>query len=86
MLIAVLSACAGTAGLSTPPPATPATAAAAPEPAPSAAAPARPAGPQTTEQINTECWMRADADSRLRDVDARLAYVNRCIAERGQRR
>jgi hypothetical protein len=30
--------------------------------------------------------MRADADRRLRDIDARLAYVNRCVAERTPRR
>jgi len=82
MLLAVLSACAGTAGLSTPPPEASAPAAAAASPAAPPPAPARPAAPQTAEQINTECWMRSDADSRLRDIDARLAYVKRCVAER----
>jgi hypothetical protein len=51
----------------------------APPPAPAAA---QPSAKLTTEQINTECWMRADSDRRLRDIDARLAYVNRCVAER----
>jgi hypothetical protein len=48
-------------------------------PAPPAAAPT---SGLTPEQINTECWMRADSDRRLRDIDARLAYVKRCAAER----
>jgi hypothetical protein len=53
------------------------------EPAPAPApATAQPSAKLTTEQINTECWMRADSDRRLRDIDARLAYVKKCVAER----
>ena len=89
-LLAMLSACAG-AGLGTPQPAARPTApATAPDPAtPAVTAPsvtARPAAAPTVEEVNTECWMRADADRRLRDIDARLAYVNRCVAERAPRR
>jgi hypothetical protein len=88
-LFLFLSACAGGAGLT--PSAPPGPEAAAPTAGPAAPAPApaptRPADAAlTTEQLNTECWMRADADRRLPDIDARLAYVKRCVAERGPRR
>jgi cytoskeletal protein RodZ len=56
---------------------------AAAHPAPATPAPA-PTHGLTKEEINTECWMRADTERRLRDIDARLAYVNRCVAERSK--
>lgn len=57
-----------------------------PAPATPVAPAAEPSAKLTNEEINTECWMRADADRRLRDIDARLAYVNRCAAERAKSR
>lgn len=65
------------------PPAAAPPSAAAPAPA---AAPAAPAHAPTIEDINTECWMRADTDRRLRDIDARLKAVTKCVEERRKAR
>jgi hypothetical protein len=83
-LFLFLSACAGGAGLTSSAPPGPEAAAPAAGPAPASTRPADAA--LTTEQLNTECWMRADADRRLPDIDARLAYVKRCVAERAPQR
>jgi hypothetical protein len=76
-----VAACAGTDTTTLLAPATAPTLASAGAPEP-----ARPEAPKTAEQLNTECWMRAEADRKLHDIDARLAAVNRCVAERGGKR
>jgi hypothetical protein len=53
---------------------------AAPQPAaaPVAAAPA-PAGPVTSEKAKADCWMKYEGDKRVKDIDARLKLVEKCV-------
>lgn len=36
----------------------------------------------TPEQINADCWMLAEANKKLRDLDQRLKFVDKCVEER----
>ena len=67
-------------------PAATATAPAASAP-PSAAAPAaaRPPAPlsesQRLTQVRVDCWMKVEHQKRLRDIDRRIAFVDKCVAD-----
>ena len=69
----------------------------APPPAPAgrakqaapAAAPVPAPAPQvalTPEEVKAQCWMKYENDKRIKNIDARLQLVEKCIAEtaRGQ--
>jgi hypothetical protein len=48
--------------------------AAAPSPAPAA-----PKGPMTPEQAKADCWMRYEEDKKIKNIDQRLALVEKCV-------
>jgi hypothetical protein len=91
LLCLALAACNTTASLSgdpapaamtapapaTPPPAAPpATTATAPT------APAAPAGPRDLTEAKVICWGKVEREKqRVRTIDQRIAYVERCVAE-----
>ena len=47
---------------------------------PPSAAPARQAA-MTPEQIKTQCWMKYEEDTKIKNIDQRLALVEKCVAE-----
>jgi hypothetical protein len=49
-----------------------------PSPAP-AAAPAAPKGPMTPEQAKADCWMKYEEDKKIKNIDQRLALVEKCV-------
>jgi hypothetical protein len=53
--------------------------AAEPAAAPAAAAPAAPKGPMTPEQAKADCWMRYEEDKKVKNIDQRLALVEKCV-------
>jgi len=94
--VAALAGCAGGNSSADLAPAAPQQAAPQAEPQPSAparpapagrsqqaAAPASapPEGPQTPEKIKADCWMKYENDKKIKNVDARLALVEKCVAE-----
>jgi hypothetical protein len=40
----------------------------------------------TPEQVNAECWMIAESNKKVRDIDQRLKLVDKCVQERTQGR
>jgi hypothetical protein len=91
-LLTTLGGCAAenAAGLAPSAPATPATpVAAAPAPAapPAAAAttadPAPKAAPRVLSptEINEQCWMTSEVN-KMKDIDAKAKYVDKCVAEK----
>ena len=63
----------------------------APAPAPQPAAQAAPSAPPprtalTPEEAKTQCWMKYEGDKRVKNIDARLILVEKCVDEtmRGQ--
>ena len=63
----------------------------APAPAPQPVAQAAPSGPPpkaalTPEEAKTQCWMKYESDKRVKNIDARLILVEKCVDEtmRGQ--
>ena len=69
----------------------------APPPAPAgrakqaapAAAPVPAPAPQvalTPEEVKAQCWMKYENDKRIKNIDARLQLVEKCVADtsRGQ--
>jgi hypothetical protein len=54
---------------------------AANQPKPAAAADGEPV-PTTAEQAKTQCWMRYENKSAPRDLDKRMALVDKCIDEK----
>lgn len=63
----------------------------APAPAPQPAAQAAPSAPPpktafTPEEAKTQCWMKYENDKRVKNLDARLILVEKCVDEtmRGQ--
>ena len=46
---------------------------------PAAAAPAAPKGPMTPEQAKADCWMRYEEDKKIKNIDQRLALVEKCV-------
>ncbi len=94
-LLATLGACAAetAAGVATsasaPAPAAAPVAAAAPAVAPTAppATPATAAAPKpapqilTPTEINEQCWMSSEVN-KMKDLDAKAKYVDKCVAEK----
>ena len=74
MLLA-LSACAGGNSSADLAPAAPQQTAAAPAPA------APPPQPMTPEKAKTECWMKFEGDKKIKNIDQRLALVEKCVDE-----
>lgn len=77
-LATLLAACAqgnSTADLA---PTAPQTAAQAPAPPPK--------GAMTPEEAKTQCWMKYEGDKKIKNIDQRLALVEKCVDEtmRGQ--
>lgn len=63
----------------------------APAPAPQPAVQAMPSAPApkaalTPEEAKTQCWMKYESDKRVKNIDARLVLVEKCVDEmlRGQ--
>jgi hypothetical protein len=54
---------------------------AANQPKPAATTDGEPA-PTTSEQAKTQCWMRYENKSAPRDLDKRMALVDKCIEEK----
>jgi hypothetical protein len=74
--VLMLAACAqgnGTADLA---PSSQPTAAPAPASSP---APAAPKGPMTPEQAKADCWMKYEEDKKIKNIDQRLALVEKCV-------
>ena len=44
-----------------------------------AAAPAAPKGPMTPEQAKADCWMKYEEDKKVKNIDQRLALVEKCV-------
>ena len=44
-----------------------------------APAPAAPKGPMTPEQAKADCWMRYEEDKKVKNIDQRLALVEKCV-------
>jgi ABC-type glycerol-3-phosphate transport system substrate-binding protein len=44
---------------------------------PAAAAP--PKGPMTPEQAKADCWMKYEEDKKIKNIDQRLALVEKCV-------
>lgn len=90
-LLVMLAGCAANdiaGGVATPASATaatPAAAPAAPAPAPAAttAADAPKAEPRVLSptEINEQCWMTSEVN-KMKDLDAKARYVDKCVAER----
>jgi hypothetical protein len=53
--------------------------AAQPGAAPAPAAPAAPKGPITPEQAKADCWMKYEEDKKVKNIDQRLALVEKCV-------
>jgi ABC-type glycerol-3-phosphate transport system substrate-binding protein len=52
----------------------------APSAQPAAApAPAAPKGPMTPEQAKADCWMKYEEDKKVKNIDQRLALVEKCV-------
>lgn len=68
-----LAACAGGSSSADLSPATPA-------PQQSAAAPAPPPQePMTPEKAKADCWMKYESDKKVKNIDQRLALVEKCV-------
>jgi hypothetical protein len=53
--------------------------------APSQVASSQPSSPPLSEsdrvlQARADCWMRVERERRMRDIDRRVAYVEKCVA------
>jgi hypothetical protein len=44
-----------------------------------APAPATPKGPMTPEQAKADCWMKYEEDKKIKNIDQRLALVEKCV-------
>jgi hypothetical protein len=53
-------------------------AAAQPAASPPPAAPA-PQGPMTPEKAKADCWMKYENDKKVKNIDARLTLVEKCV-------
>jgi hypothetical protein len=89
-LLTTLGACAGenvggSAAASAAPAAAPAAAAPAAPPAPAsttaAAAPKPAPSVLTATEINEQCWMTSEVN-KMKDLDAKARYVDKCVAEK----
>jgi hypothetical protein len=43
------------------------------------AAPVAPKGPMTPEQAKADCWMKYEEDKKIKNIDQRLALVEKCV-------
>ena len=69
---------------SAPPPATAKRSAPAGRSTQGAPAPSAPPPRQTAlspEEIKTQCWMKYEDDKKIKNIDQRLALVEKCVAE-----
>ena len=41
--------------------------------------PAAPKGPMTPEQAKADCWMKYEEDKKVKNIDQRLALVEKCV-------
>ena len=57
-----------------------------PPPAQQAAPPPAPQVALTPEEVKAQCWMKYENDKRIKNIDARLQLVEKCVADtsRGQ--
>jgi uncharacterized lipoprotein YajG len=57
-----------------------------PPPAQQAAQPPTPQVALTPEEVKAQCWMKYENDKRIKNIDARLQLVEKCVADtsRGQ--
>jgi hypothetical protein len=53
--------------------------AAQPAATPAPTAPAAPKGPMTPEQAKADCWMKYEEDKKVKNIDQRLALVEKCV-------
>jgi len=69
-----------------PAPAGRATRGAPPPPPAQQAAPPAPQVALTPEEVKAQCWMKYENDKRIKNIDARLQLVEKCVADtsRGQ--
>ena len=69
-----------------PAPAGRATRGAPPPPPAQQAAPPAPQAALTPEEVKAQCWMKYENDKRIKNIDARLQLVEKCVADtsRGQ--
>lgn len=88
LLCFALGACAGVtrfsgdpepAAMSAPVAAAPPAAAAAAAPPP--AGPPAPSGPRDVTEAKVICWGKVEREKRLRSIDQRIAFVERCVAD-----
>ena len=58
----------------------------APQPAVHMPSPPPPKSALTPEEAKTQCWMKYETDKRVKNIDARLVLVEKCVEEmlRGQ--
>jgi len=66
------------------PPQTPSAQAAQAQPAPSQVASSQPPSPPLSEsdrvlQVRADCWMKVERERGLRDIDRRIAFVEKCV-------
>ena len=59
---------------------------AAPPPPPAQQAAPAPQAALTPEEVKAQCWMKYENDKRIKNIDARLQLVEKCVADtsRGQ--
>ena len=85
LLCLALGACAGVTRFSgDPEPAAMSAPVAAAPPAAAAAAPAAPpapSGPRDVTEAKVICWGKVEREKRLRSIDQRIAFVERCVAD-----
>jgi hypothetical protein len=46
-----------------------------------ARAPSEPADPGTLTQARVECWMKVESQRGIRDIDRRIAFVDKCVTD-----
>jgi hypothetical protein len=84
-LLTALAACAQSNTSADLSPAAPQPAAVQPSPPQQTAAPP-PKAALTPEEAKTQCWMKYESDKRVKNIDARLVLVEKCVDDtlRGQ--
>jgi hypothetical protein len=83
LLCLPLAACAGTRTLpgDAEPAAMSAPAAAPAAASAAAAAPPPPSGPRDQTEAKIICWGKVEREKRLRSIDQRIAFVEKCVAD-----
>jgi len=49
--------------------------------APVAPEPQEPPGPDRLTQARADCWMKVEHQKGIRDIDRRIAFVDKCVTE-----